>query len=244
MSDGVQGGKKLALSGTVLKWIALIAMTIDHIGYNIFPNVGILRIIGRLAYPIFAYFIAEGCFYTKHKLRYFLTVFLMGAACDAVYFIFVRDYFNCIFTTFALSIFLIFAMDSLKKNIRICETKKIVLSVLWCFAAAAAAILLGCFGDIFNKPYIVIDYGLIGILTPALIWAFKDKRLKLAALAVCLTALAVTMGGYQPYALIAIVPLMFYDGTRGKHPIKYFFYIYYPVHLVIIWGIAQLIENA
>jgi len=236
-----EGKKPLALSGTVLKWIALIAMTIDHIGYNIFPNIGALRIIGRLAYPIFAYFIAEGCFYTKHKLRYFLTLFIMGVACDAVYIIFTRDYYNCILTTFALSVFIIFAIDFLKRQIPEKGCAKKVLAVLWCAAAFTAAILLGCFYEIFGLAYIDIDYGLAGILTPVLVWLFKDKRLKLAALAVGLIAMAVIMGGYQAYALAALVPLMFYDGTRGKYPIKYFFYIYYPVHLVAIWGIAQLL---
>ena len=63
--------KKFGLTNNQLKIIAMISMLIDHIGVAMFPNVMILRIIGRLAFPIFAYMIAEGCFYTKNKARYF-----------------------------------------------------------------------------------------------------------------------------------------------------------------------------
>ncbi len=53
------------ISNFSLKIIACIAMTIDHIGYLLFPNIIVFRIIGRLAFPILAYLIAEGCKYTK-----------------------------------------------------------------------------------------------------------------------------------------------------------------------------------
>ena len=67
--------KKLRfLNGNVLKIIAAILMVIDHIGFTFFPSVMILRYIGRLAMPVFAFMIAEGCRYTKDKLRYFLTI--------------------------------------------------------------------------------------------------------------------------------------------------------------------------
>ena len=59
------------LSGNMLKVIAAITMTVDHIGVIFFPSSNILRIIGRIAFPIFAFMIAEGCKYTKNKFRYF-----------------------------------------------------------------------------------------------------------------------------------------------------------------------------
>ena len=78
---------KKGLSGNVLKIIALIAMTVDHIGVIIFPKAVVLRIIGRIAMPIFAFMIAEGCVYTKRKLRYFALVFGLGLICVVGYFI-------------------------------------------------------------------------------------------------------------------------------------------------------------
>ena len=70
---------KLLLSGNALKIIAAVAMTIDHVGLMFFPQLKVLRIIGRIALPIFAFMIAEGCRYTRNKLRYFLTVFLLAS---------------------------------------------------------------------------------------------------------------------------------------------------------------------
>ena len=62
---------KKGLSGTAIKIIALLSMTIDHVGVIFYPDVMLFRIFGRIAMPIFAYMIAEGCVYTKHKAKRF-----------------------------------------------------------------------------------------------------------------------------------------------------------------------------
>ena len=58
------------LSGNMLKILGAVFMLIDHIGVVFFPEVKILRILGRISFPIFAFMIAEGCRYTRNKLRY------------------------------------------------------------------------------------------------------------------------------------------------------------------------------
>ena len=63
------------LSSTVLKLIAAVTMFIDHAGLILFPQYRIFRIIGRLAFPIYAYCIAEGFRYTRNRKKYFLRVF-------------------------------------------------------------------------------------------------------------------------------------------------------------------------
>ena len=95
------------LSGNALKLIAAAAMVADHVGYLFFPTVAALRIIGRLAFPIFAYMIAEGCGYTRNKLKYFLHVFLLAVICQIVYFVAARDTHMNILVTFSLAILLI-----------------------------------------------------------------------------------------------------------------------------------------
>ena len=75
------------LTGNQLKLLALIAMTCDHVGYQLLPQYEFLRTIGRLAFPIFAYMIAEGAKYTKNRLRYFLQMFGCGLLCSIVYFV-------------------------------------------------------------------------------------------------------------------------------------------------------------
>ena len=102
------------LSGNALKLFALVFMTIDHIGYLLLDNYIPFRIIGRLAFPIFAYMIAEGCKYTKNRARYLLTVFLTGAAFQIFYSIAERSLYMNIFITFSFSIALIYLFDWLK----------------------------------------------------------------------------------------------------------------------------------
>ena len=60
------------LTGNQLKLLALITMTIDHIGMILFPHIPLFRIIGRLSMPIFAYMIAEGCRHTRNRKKYLL----------------------------------------------------------------------------------------------------------------------------------------------------------------------------
>lgn len=73
------------MSRNVLKIFACISMLIDHTGYILFPELNILRYIGRLAMPIFAFFIGEGCLHTKNTKKYFTRVFLLGIVCQSFY---------------------------------------------------------------------------------------------------------------------------------------------------------------
>ena len=73
------------LSSNALKLIALLSMTVDHIGLLLFPRLRIARILGRIAFPIFAYMIAEGCRHTSRRARYLGTVFLLGAAMQVLF---------------------------------------------------------------------------------------------------------------------------------------------------------------
>ena len=95
---------KFSLTGNQLKSIAMIAMTCDHVGLQLLPQFPILRIIGRLALPIFAYMIAEGCRHTRNRPRYLLTILGFAFICQAVYFFAMGSVYMCILVTFSLSI--------------------------------------------------------------------------------------------------------------------------------------------
>ena len=97
------------ITGNMLKLIAAVSMLIDHMGVIFFPYDAIFRVIGRLAFPIFAFMIAEGCFYTKNRLRYFLGIFLLGTACQLVYFFVSGDTYLNILLTFSCAIPIIYA---------------------------------------------------------------------------------------------------------------------------------------
>ena len=108
----MQNKNKAGLTGNQLKLIALISMTLDHVGLQLFPDVVLLRILGRLALPIFAYMIAEGCRHTRSRKKYLGRMVLLAALCQAVYFFAMGSLYQCILVTFSLSIVLIYAIDN------------------------------------------------------------------------------------------------------------------------------------
>ena len=91
---------RLELSGNALKIIAMIAMFMDHMGSQLFPSVHWLRAIGRVAFPIFAYMIAEGYTYTRNRLRYWLTIAGLGIICQIAATIATRTLHQGILITF------------------------------------------------------------------------------------------------------------------------------------------------
>ena len=91
-------------------------MTIDHVGVLLLPHVIVLRILGRLALPIFAFMIAEGCRYTRNRLRYFGSVFALGVLCQIVYYMVDRSLYFSILITFSLSNATIYALQDWKEQ--------------------------------------------------------------------------------------------------------------------------------
>jgi len=199
------------LNNNQLKIIALITMTIDHIGVILFPNLKILRIIGRLAFPIFAYMIAEGAKYTKNRPKYLLTISLTALICQLVYYFAEKSLDQCILVTFTTSIILIYSLD-------------------YKFLSLPAI-----FGAFFLTEFLNIDYGFCGIMMPVLLYIADEKRKKLLYGTIMLILLSLSLGGVQWYSLFAIPLLALYNEKRGKLNLKYLFYLYYPLHLGIIY---------
>lgn len=220
------------LSGNALKILAAIFMTLDHMGLMLFPRILLFRILGRLAMPIYAYMIAEGCKYTRNRKKYFGMVFGLGAVCQIVYWFVDHDLYFSILITFSLAILIIYAMQNWKE-------KQNVLSGLL-FAAAIAAVY--SLNRIFE-----IDYGFWGCMLPvfaALPHKTKYDRYPVSILTLGLGVLLLAMdiGDIQIFSVLALPLLLAYSGKRGKWNMKYFFYIFYPAHLVILEGIAMLIR--
>lgn len=224
--------KAAGLTGNQLKLIALAAMTCDHMGVQLFPEVTILRIIGRLALPIFAYMIAQGCHYTKSKAKYLMTIACVALVCQLVYLFAMGSLYQCILVTFSLSIALIFALDAAIKAPSGKNTAITVLVFLtvWFVSDYLPGLVPGFY----------IDYGFWGILLPVLVWLGRSKW---QSLLLCGAGLALLSLGspLQWYSLLTLPLLALYNGTRGKAKLKYLFYIYYPAHLALIYLISLMI---
>jgi hypothetical protein len=113
----------MKLNSLILKIVACICMTIDHIGELFFPEVSIFKIIGRLAFPLFAFFIAEGCKYTRNRLRRLLEILCLGIMCETVYIIHGILVWKC--TTYVLIINYIDIYSSRFENINYTRRTKL-----------------------------------------------------------------------------------------------------------------------
>ena len=224
----IQTRKFSGLTGNQLKLIALVSMTCDHVGLQLFPDALILRILGRLALPIFAYMIAEGCRYTRNRRKYLLRMVSLAAVCQVVYFFAMGSLYQCILVTFSLSIGLIYAMDRWQER-GDAASRLLALGIL-------AAVFLLCVVLPDFLPGFEIDYGIMGVLLPVLIYFGKPSHHYLLA---GLILLGFAYGGIQWWALAAIPLLAVYNDQRGKYNIGKLFYIYYPLHLALL-GLLRL----
>lgn len=225
---------KFNLNGNQLKIIALFAMLCDHIGVELFPQVSVLRYVGRLALPIFAFMIAEGCEYTHDRLKYFLRIAVLGVGCQAVYFIAEKSWYQGILITFSLSLIVIFSVD-------FCKRKKDFRSfVLAVFAVSAVIFVSGILPQLVKGLGYKVDYGLLGVLLPVVSYFPKKRTVKLICATVICLLLAVELGTFQLWSLTAVPLLYLYNGSRGKINLKYLFYIFYPSHLVAVYLIKML----
>lgn len=223
------------LTGNQLKIIALIAMTIDHIGVQLLPQISLLRIIGRLAFPIFAYMIAEGCLHTRHRGHYLQTMASLAALCQAVYFLAMGSLYMSVLVSFSLSILLIYAIDFGRRGGIRWAVPVLTLALIFFLCEILPRLLPG-------TDY-AIDYGFWGVMLPVFVYLGTSSKDKFALMAAGLILLNRSLGGFQWWSLTSLIPLYFYNGTRGKKGLKYLFYIYYPAHLVVIQGIQFLLRR-
>ncbi len=224
-------------------------MLIDHIGYILLPEVAVLRYIGRIAMPLFAFMIAEGCRHTKNRVRYFFQVLILAVFCQAFYFgeqlisgTLDSIYLNILFT-FSLAIVLCFAVEDLKADVKD-KSRDRVNSVLKLVGAAAAALLFTVVGERFCPIPYYMDYGLMGVLLPVGAVLFDNKRASKICFAVFLLVYCLVGFKELPYIWYSCLSLIFifaYNGQRGQKGLKYLFYIFYPLHLAVLYGISVLV---
>ena len=231
-----------------LKLIACLSMLIDHIGYVLFPEIQAFRLIGRLAMPIFAFFIGEGCVYTRDRKKYFLRLFVLALICQTVYIgesiitgsgrgLYLNILFTFSFSVILCSVFLRLDKDNSFKN-----------RVIFIFTVAAFWGMDFLFDRISETADVIIhlDYGIEGIILPLFAVVSRDKKKRLLFFAVGIAFMAERIYGFGTlpfiFAMLSVLLLCFYNGEGGKRNLKYFFYLFYPVHLAVIYGVNILIN--
>ena len=222
-------------------------MLIDHIGVALVPQGSVWYIVcrsaGRIAFPLFAFMLAEGYFYTKNFRRYFTRIILFALISELPFDLMLSgnpvDWARqSIFVTLALALGGICLFD------RFAAGNRPYLSLLSIMAAAFSA-------QIFNA-----DYGAYGILVVFIFYRYRGERKSLAAwfaafviIYSVLTAAVnlpstrgVVISLINIFEILSLVPIMLYTRSKGfsSKTLQYFFYAFYPLHMAALY----LISNA
>lgn len=224
-------------SGSALKTMALISMFIDHFALvlspelpfmtaPLFPLFGeqltlyfLLRKVGRLAFPLYAFLIGEGLSHTRNRPRYLGRLLAFAVLSEIPFNLMIHDtvWFvekqNIFFTLF-LGALMIHLFETIKGNL----PKALLL-----LAVSVAAVVLR------------VDYGLLGVV---LIFAVSLLRKQPAAQLV----VAFPLLSDRFAAVWAFLPINLYNGKRGfirSGFWKHLFYVFYPVHILLLWLIRQ-----
>jgi len=217
------------MSSFVLKLIATTSMLIDHSGYLIFNGFSYMNYIGRLAFPIFAFLITEGYIHTSNLKKYFSRLLIFALISQIPYMLLFPNHF-----TFNILFTLAFGLLSITVYDK-CENKSLGFTLV---------ILCAVLAQLLN-----FDYGWFGIATIFIFYVFKREKLYMNILFYITTFIHYTYYFAKTlkieYLLIficctlALIPINLYNGKKGKN-IKYFLYIFYPLHLIILYIIKVI----
>lgn len=214
-----------------LKLIAVVSMLIDHVGAVFFENAVWMRCVGRLAMPIFCFFIAEGYFHTRDRKKYLLRIGLFALIAEIPFDLAFYDSLaywghQNVMCTFFLAILAMLAFDECKAR---WDGKKGLA-----FGTAAAIVLA------LAATLAKTDYGAYGVALVFLFYIMRERGL-LAQVAAALMYMLFTRNvGISLWAMASAVPILMYNGEKGRS-LKWFFYCFYPGHLLIIGLISHFI---
>ena len=224
-------------TGAQLKYIAFISMLIDHVnnalitpmldgsGFLLYLS-NIFSILGRIAFPIFVFFIVEGFFKTKNRGKYLLTLIVFGIISEVPFDMFTsktffNPYWNNMMFTLALCLISIWIIDFLKEKIK--------SKALWYTVSIIIVIFSGL-----SAMGLSLDYDYHAVVAAYIFYIFYDKPLIGAGL------------GYlsiikELYSVFGFALTLTYNWKRGKQ-YKWINYLFYPVHIFIL-GILRFYLN-
>lgn len=202
-------------------------MFLDHYHY-IIGGSKILNVVGRIAFPIFAFTLSEGYVHTRSLKKYLFRLFIFAVSIQMPSILFGYDYSMNIFFTLFLGLLSIYIFNLKKINI--------ILKI----------ILIG-FVLFFSQKF-KLDYGMYGILLIINFNIFRDYRFKILMNFLVLNVFNMIfpkvfdLVDTQFFSLISLVFIFMYNGKKGRS-MKYFFYLFYPIHFFILEVIKFFLEK-
>lgn len=243
------------LSGTGLKWIAVATMLVDHLGTTLVWSYYLLlrqqfdpaaadwytvylwmRRIGRIAFPLFCFVLVEGFVHTRSRPKYALRLLLFAVVSEIPYDFAIHDanysytgQLNIMFLLL-LAYCALWLADGLGKALKLPSWGTSLLTV----GTVAGAAWLAA------NNYVDASYHAYGIALVGVFYLARNHRFVQFALGCAATYLYCADHGswLQMYAVLGLACIASYNGQRGRG-MKYFFYLFYPVHLLIL-GLLNL----
>ena len=236
----------MPLSGTTLKWIAVISMLIDHtaevlINHNaaltdpIWAQIYVLmRGIGRIAFPIYAFLLVEGFQHTRNVKKYLARMLTFAVVSEIPFDLavfhtpFYWGYQNVFFTLFLGLLALAGIWWGEYGGL---ERSQLLQDRLGAGLWKQALALILCVG---TAQLINCDYGAFGVFFIILLYMTRyDKKTQTILGAISLI--------WELPGILAFIPIRLYNGTRGRCGNRYFFYAFYPAHLLALWMAGRFI---
>lgn len=217
--------EKKGISQEGLKLIACLTMLIDHIGAVLLPGLG-LRIIGRIAFPVYCFLMVEGAAHSHNQKKYGQRLLIGALLAEFPFDLLFFGQFTWTHQSVMVTLLIGYFM------------------ILWARKQGILLPLLVCF---FAAELLCTDYGGFGIALIAVFWTTSGKSyeplLRIFGMALvfwCMESYRVTILGLQisiqMFGLLAMIPIAFYSGEKRTYSkwVQWGFYLFYPVHMLVL----------
>ena len=218
-------------TGNGLKTIAVVSMTVDHVGAVLFPQEIWMRYIGRLAFVLYAFLITEGYVHTHNVKKYMLRLGLLAVLSEVPFDLLFHGrpfypYAQNVFFTLLLGLLGIYFMD------RFGVYLNAGTNILALVPVGAACFVAG---------WLLSDYKYYGVLMIAVFYVCRGQPW---AMSLGIGSIALAMNRIQLFCVAALLPIALYNGQKGRggKVFQWFFYFYYPMHMLAIYGICEVLR--
>lgn len=235
----------------LLKLIAMICMLVDHLGAVVFPQYRAMRIIGRIAFPLYAYCLAVGCAFTKNMLRYVVRVALLMLVSQPIYVVVMNHtnsaMYSVSFAEHPVRAAFTFYLESFRDP-SILLSLLVGMILIWSIRDRQF-VITACVGVFLYYTHGILDYGWRGIVLMLLFYLLASRPILSMPI---VTAFMVWWGlsgagysvmgvrfGIQMFAIFAL-PFVYIPTKTNLRLPKWVFYLFYPAHLLLVWGMKLL----
>lgn len=230
---------KYGLSSFALKIIAVVTMLIDHIAMAFLAQGSslymVMRSIGRLSFPIYCFLLVEGFYHTRDKKKHLYRLLLFAVVSEVPYDMIHGHFINLLGQSVMVGLLIGYIMIWILYNISMFRIRypKILLKVFSFGTLNWITQLIAVFGAMGLAYMLKVTYSYTGILLIFFFYTFREYHIG-KAIGNMVFNMEFYSLGIQWLGSLSVIPIAFYNGKRGKYKWKWFFYLFYPVHLFVL----------